>query len=278
VLKPRGEPENGEERWGMIIKIVTSGQTGVEQAAIEAAGRLELPCGGQPTGWHAESGMMAADQWAAGVEGNAVAADGTLLFCRGKLPDFFSGIRRKIVAAPDAWLEIDLGQFGGFRAAEKISGWIVAKQIRVLHVSGSAEDEGRTLYRSVADVLEAVYYLLMMTASPAGFSRTPHLRAVERRDLPTTMAAAVAQLDRHLPLKDRVVIANMTEQELPGLNVALGDYIKENFGLYVGNDDLMTACRFYLRRASVSPDEVAFAILRALWLKLRQTMRLRVIK
>ncbi|MFO7495324.1 MAG: hypothetical protein R6X05_06770, partial [Desulfobacterales bacterium] len=61
-------------------------------------------------------------------------------------------------------------------------------------------------------------------------------------------------------------------------NVALGDYIKETFGLYVGNDDLMTACRFYLRKASVSPDEAAFAILRALWLKLRQSLRLRVIK
>ncbi|MFO7494549.1 MAG: putative molybdenum carrier protein [Desulfobacterales bacterium] len=262
----------------MIVKIVTSGQAGVEQAAIAAAGRLELPCDGQPAGWRAELGMMAADQWAAAVEGNAVLADGTLLFCRGNLPDFFHGIRRKIVAAPDAWLEIDLERIAGFRAAEKISGWIAARQIRVLHVSGSAESEGRSLYRSVADVLEAVYYLLMMTESPAGFSRTPRLRAAERRDLPTTVAAAVEHLDHHLPLKDRVLIANMTEKELPGLNVALGDYIKETFGLYVGNDDLMTACRFYLRKASVSPDEAAFAILRALWLKLRQSLRLRVIK
>ncbi|MCG6905183.1 MAG: putative molybdenum carrier protein [Desulfobacteraceae bacterium] len=262
----------------MIARIVTSGQVGVEQAAIEAAGRLELPCAGQPAGWEAEKGPMAADQWAAAVEGNALAADGTLLFRTTKLPDFFRVIQRKIVASADAWLEIDLKQIAGFRAAEKISGWIAAKKIRVLHVSGSAESENSSLQRSVADVLEAVTYLLMMTESPSGFSRTPRLQAAERRDLPTTVAAAVDHLDRHLPLKDRVLIANMTEKELPGLHLALGDYIKETFGLYVGNDDLMTACRFYLRKASVSPDEASLAILRALWLKLQQTMRLRVVK
>lgn len=262
----------------MIVKIVTSGQVGVEQAAIEAAGRMELPCSGQPSGWDAKLGPMAADQWAATVEENALAADGTLLFRTAKLPDFFRVIQRKIVASADAWLEIDLGQIAGFRAAEKISGWIVAKKIRVLHVSGSAESENSSLQRGIADVLEAVTYLLMMTENPSGFSRTPRLRAAERRDLPTTVAAAVDHLDRHLPLKDRVLIANMTEKELPGLTVALGDYIKETFGLYVGNDDLMTACRFYLRRASVSPDEAAFAILRALWLKLEQSLRLRVVK
>jgi hypothetical protein len=262
----------------MIAKIVTSGQVGVEQAAVEAAGRLELPCAGQPAGWDAEKGPMAADQWAAAVEGNALAADGTLLFSTAKLPDFFRVIQRKIVASADAWLEIDLKQTAGFRAAEKISGWIAAKKIRVLHVSGSAESENSSLQRSVADVLEAVTYLLMMTESPSGFSRTPRLQAAERRDLPTTVAATVEHLDRDLPLKDRVLIANMTEKELPGLHLALGDYIKETFGLYVGNDDLMTACRFYLRKASVSPDEASLAILRALWLKLQQTMRLRVVK
>ena len=262
----------------MIVKIVTSGQVGVEQAAIEAAGRLEIPCAGQPAGWNAGLGPMKADQWAAAVEGNALAADGTLLFQTAKLPDFFRVVQRKIVSSADAWLEIDLGLTAGFRAAEKISGWIAAKKIRVLHVSGSAESENGSLQRSVADVLEAVTYLLMMTESPSGFSRTPRLRAAERRDLPTTVAAAIDHMDRHLPLKDRVLIANMTEKELPGLHLALGDYIKESFGLYVGNDDLVTACRFYLRKASVSPDEASLAILRALWLKLQQTMRLRVVK
>lgn len=262
----------------MILKIVSSGQPGAEQAALEAAARLELPCDGLAAGWQTDLGVMPTDRWAAAVEENAIAADGTLLFSRGKLPDFFIGIRRKLAPANHAWLEIELNQSAGFRAAETISGWVEEEKIRVLHVSGSAGSDSPSLFRSVADILEATYYLLMMKESPGGFARTSRMRSTERRDLPVTVDAAVEYLDRHLPLKDRVLIANMTEKELPGLNAALGDYIKETFGLYVGNTHLMTACRFYLRKASISPDEASFGILRALWLKLRQSLRLRVIK
>ena len=81
-----------------------------------------------------------------------------------------------------------------------------------------------------------------------------------------------------MALKDRVVIANMTHDELVDLNSNLGAYIRNAFRLWSGNRELMESCRFVSKNNKLNVDEASFAIIDAMWEKLRKTHKLKVIK
>jgi hypothetical protein len=79
-------------------------------------------------------------------------------------------------------------------------------------------------------------------------------------------------------LKDKTTIANMAEVELSDLHMNIGEYIRNEFGLWSGNKDLMTSCCFFAKRDKVSEDEASSIIIRELWKRLRETHKLRVIE
>ena len=81
-----------------------------------------------------------------------------------------------------------------------------------------------------------------------------------------------------LTLKDKVLIANMTYDELIDLNSNLGAYIRNAFRLWSGNLELMESCKFAIKDKTINADSASFAIIDILWEKLRKTHRLKVIK
>jgi hypothetical protein len=58
----------------------------------------------------------------------------------------------------------------------------------------------------------------------------------------------------------------------------LGEYIKQNFGLYLDNEPLMASCADMNHLNKMLPDEACIVILRALWQDLRETHKLRLVK
>jgi hypothetical protein len=79
-------------------------------------------------------------------------------------------------------------------------------------------------------------------------------------------------------LKDQVLIANMSEIELPALGRTLGEHIVNRFGLATGNSALRRSCRWVARRPVADEEAAAAVIIHALWKQLRQTHPLRRVK
>jgi len=84
---------------------------------------------------------------------------------------------------------------------------------------------------------------------------------------PKTIQTAVEVLLAELPEKDREAIRIMAEDQLFSLHLNLGNHIRNGFGLWEGNEELLKACCHdtFLRGA----DGASMVIINALWWKLQ---------
>jgi Domain of unknown function (DUF6794) len=97
-------------------------------------------------------------------------------------------------------------------------------------------------------------------------------------DMPRTVDEAVARLTSELPLKDRVAIAKMNKRELSTIHVTLGPHIREQFGFWRGNEELMESCRIRSGRDRFDVATGSAIIIDTMWAKLRQTHTLKAVK
>lgn len=80
------------------------------------------------------------------------------------------------------------------------------------------------MYDATKKLLKAAFQLdLIQSSMPDPQRATPHG--------PATLDEAVKEFISKLTLKDKTLIANMSEEDLPGLYPSLGAYIRERFGL-----------------------------------------------
>jgi len=74
----------------------------------------------------------------------------------------------------------------------------------------------------------------------------------------------------------------MEENQLSSLHITLGEYIRNQFGLWTGNKGLMESCRFVSKKYDIHYDlgegDASALIIRELWRELRETHSLRVVK
>jgi hypothetical protein len=70
----------------------------------------------------------------------------------------------------------------------------------------------------------------------------------------------------------------MSHVELPNLQLTLGGYILNNFGLLAGNWELMRSCRAQAGNIFQHDEDAVAVIIDALWEKLKKTHKLRVVK
>ena len=115
----------------MVKKIISGGQTGADQAALDAAIELGIPHGGWiPKGRKTENGElpdnyelreMPTSSYSKRTEQNAIDSDGTLIISHGKLTggSFFTMEMAKKHRRP--CLHVDLSKSNAFEAARKIN-------------------------------------------------------------------------------------------------------------------------------------------------------------
>ena len=97
--------------------------------------------------------------------------------------------------------------------------------------------------------------------------------------LPRNVEEVVGILYRDLPVKDRVIMARLSEEELDSsVYLALANSIRREFGLYSGNDHLINSCSEYLGRDYDSFEDPAMVIIKELWKKTRGKYHLRLVK
>jgi hypothetical protein len=277
----------------MIRKIISSGRTGVELAALDVAIKLGLAHGGwAQRGMHNEAGAIEkryglteviALGFKKAMEENVLNSDGTLLISRGEKTVESQYAVEMALRHKRQFLHVDLNQHSAFEAASLISSWVSMNHVLVAFVTGPTDRQDPKIYSQGKKILETAFYLEFVKTGLHPNQQQEKDDLIDladegKSDFPQSVDEAVHQLKIALPLKDRTVMANMQADELNHLKTGLGEYIKHKFGLYANNSKLIESCARHGNLEKPIPDEVCAIILRALWQDLRSTHKLRVIK
>lgn len=272
----------------MIRKIISGGQTGADQAALDAAIKLGIPHGGWiPKGRLTERGTlpdkyklteMPDPSYAARTEQNVIDSNGTIIISHGPLSEGSEYTRQMAIKHHRPWLHIDLNQTPAFKSATLINSWINSNNLEILNVAGPRASKDNQIYAAVLKLVESVHYLQVLQNSKpeAGDFRKHNQGAFNK--MPQTVNEAVEILIGQLPLKQKTTIANMAESELIQLNASLGRYILNKFGLWAGNEKLAESCLTKVNYPLHNEDDAAAVIVKELWRKLKYTHKLRIIK
>ncbi len=263
----------------MIKKIISGGHEGVEQAALDMAIKLDIPHGGWipdgcrnafPQKYHLKETAAADDLGC--KKKNIKFSDGTLfLFQKGHDLNLIRQLAKDLQKPFHA---VDFRRESKFDSALNICKWIVNHGIGTLNVSGEIAPRGSKIYNDAMDVLESAVYLCHIEYdAPLSVELL-----MTGNKLPKTLDEAVDLLVSELPLKDSVVIANMTLSELGSLNATLGKYIRDSFDLWNQNASLLASCRKAAEGENLKVENVSMVIIQSLWEKLKKTHRLRIIK
>ena len=265
----------------MLTKIISGGQTGADQGALDAAIKLGIPYGGWiPKGRKTQEGplpekyqlieMPTAD-YAKRTMKNVVESDGTLILSHGDLTggSKFTEEHAKTMERP--CLVIDFNQTNMFQAAMKAADWIRKSGIRILNVAGPRASHDPKIYNATLDLICSIYQLDKIHDYMPSLGKPTDVP-------PRTVEEAVDALIKEMSLKDCAQIANMAEIELNSLNVYWGHYIRNNFRLLAGNAALIESCRLISGEGDINVEKASQIIIDELWKKLTKTHQLRLVR
>jgi hypothetical protein len=273
----------------MFKKIISSGQSGADRAALDVAIKLNIPHGGWASeGELAVDGSMSAkyrlretrsSSNEVQAELNVVDSDGTLIMTRGPLNRILAYVREAAARHQKPWLYVDLSESDAFHAAFEIESWLLRNNIEVLNVAGPRDGSDSDLYQATKSILEVVSHLMRF-----GIKLPPYVPFVDfkkRLDpsrLPKEVDDVVELLMSDLTLKDKVKIARLTAEDLQGLSSDLVQTIKTEFRLDSGNEELLRSCKEARGNGDPSAEEAADVIIQCLLSRIRQDYRTRVVK
>lgn len=265
----------------MIKKIISGGQTGADQAALDTAIKWNIPHGGWvPRGRLTEAGRlsdkydmqeMPTSSYPARTEQNVIDSDGTLIISHGPLTDGSKYTREMAWKHAKPFLHINLNEIDSSRAAGHVHEWIIKSKIESLNVAGPRSSNDPSIYQAVMHILTIVIVMdfIEIKISPSQ-KKLPFK--------PVSLDKAVNMISSKMSLRERCYIANMVKAELIYLDITLGDYIRKTFGMNSGHEDLLQECRKILGRNDITDDDTANIIITELWNRLRKTHALRVVK
>lgn len=148
----------------MLKKIISSGRTGVDQAAVDSAIRMGIPYGG----WlykedelenenilaNYKFGEITAASDVKALEKNVKESDGTLIISRGALTCDINFTREMLIKYNKQMLHIDLTLHRNLlEAAFMVSSWIKIKKIEILNVTGPRSSEDANIYIEALAIL-----------------------------------------------------------------------------------------------------------------------------
>jgi len=98
------------------------------------------------------------------------------------------------------------------------------------------------------------------------------------RQLPCTVEQVVELLFDDLSLRDKVVMAKLTEYDLDSVLYAIvAKPIRKEFGIYNGNTELLESCCRYIGKKYKSYEDPVMVIIKELWKKSKKTHLLHLV-
>jgi hypothetical protein len=271
----------------MIEKIISGGQTGADQAALDAAIKLGTPHGGWiPKGCLTEDGPlsdkynlieMPTESYPERTKKNISESDGTLILSRGRLTGGSEFTEEQALKYGKPVVHIDLSSVTPFAAAVLINDWIVDYDIKVMNVAGPRASKDSKIYQSTLDIIESVLFLC--------FSENNFMhRAIKwddeehPSDLPKTVDEAAADIINGMDLRDRSMLANLSEDDLMSLQLTLGLYIKQRMEVWSVNETLKESCIQVCKEEGLDESNLSAVIFKRVWGRLKKTHKLRVVE
>jgi hypothetical protein len=274
----------------MLKKIISGGQIGADQAALDAAIKYNFPHGGWiQKGRKTQMGIlpdkynlkeMSVSGFKERIEQNVTGSDGTVIIFHGNLSGGADYSQKMTERHKQPCLIIDLNETPAIMASSEINTWIIENDIEVMNVTGSRSSEDSDIYRDTVYIIQDVISLGMVKAKSG-----EHVTDYDRKDYikivpmpPKTVDEAVEKMISDLDLESKVKIANMDLNNLTSVHFELYTYFENVFGVWHGNKELLADCRAISGELIRSEEEATFVILKALWERLGGTHTLRVVK
>ncbi|MFW5640836.1 MAG: putative molybdenum carrier protein [Thermodesulfobacteriota bacterium] len=275
----------------MLKKIISGGQRGADQAALDAAIKYNFPHGGWIQKGRRIKGGVLPDKYELKempipgykdrIERNVMDSDGTAIFSHGMLTGGADYSLQMVQKHQRPGLHVDLKKTPATLASSKLNAWAMENLIKVLNIAGSRVSEDSAIYGDTMHIVENTILLSLMNAE-SGETLSDYNRK-ELLDhlpiLPETVDEAVDQALSGLTAKDQMKIARAELDDLlddPEANLPNG--IGRYSDRWSGNTKLLVSCRTASDEDVYGDDEVRAVIIRRIWTKLRQGGMLRVVQ
>jgi hypothetical protein len=89
------------------------------------------------------------------------------------------------------------------------------------------------------------------------------------KNLPQTVEQAVDRLLPDMSLNNEIRLATMKADDLTDLHLSLGNYIRNSFGLWTGNEALLESCCMVSGNQNLHVDDASMVIITELWKKIK---------
>lgn len=146
-----------------IEKVISGGQTGADQGALDAAIALGVPHGGWiPKGRKTEIGQlpkkyhlkeMVSSSYPKRTEKNVLDSNGTLILTHGRLTGGSSLTKKYAVQHGLPWLHVNLEKISIAEATAMVRTWATENKIKVLNVAGSRESKSPGIHDATHAIL-----------------------------------------------------------------------------------------------------------------------------
>jgi putative molybdenum carrier protein len=273
----------------MIKKIISGGQVGAGQGALDVAIKYGIPHGGWiQKGRKTQSGIlspkyhlkeMSTASFKNRIEQNVIDSHGSVIITHGPLTGGADYCLKMAQKHGRPCLHIDLNTVSEFTAASRLNAWIKENDIEILNVNGSKASEDSSIYKDTMDIIESAVVLGLVKTHSAGqwLDRKKDDTPEEPLPAPASVDEAVGQLIVDMPLKVRVSIANMEKEDLESLNSTLGVSIQNRILIKDVDGKLFASCLSVSGKDKLDGGGAAFVIIEKLWEKLQKTHRMRII-
>jgi hypothetical protein len=271
----------------MIKKIISGGQVGADQGALDVAIKYGIPHGGWiqkgrktqngilPPKYHLKE--MSTASFKDRIEQNVIDSHGSIIITRGTLAGGADYCLKMAQKHGRTCLHIDLNTLSEFTAASRLNAWIKENDIEVLNVNGSRASEDSGIYKDTMDIIESAVVLGLVKTPPAGQWKDRKKEDTSEEPLPASVDEAVGRIIVDMPLKDRVRIANMERKALESLNSTLGISIQKRIFKNDGDGKLFALCLSVSGKDKLDGSGAAFVIIEKLWEKLQKTHSIRIV-
>ncbi len=269
----------------MLERIISGGQTGADQAALDTALKYNISYGGWiPQGRKTEAGplpsryrmsVMPTSDYRDRTLQNILDSQGTAVLYHGRLMGGSRLTRELAKIQNKPCIAVNLVTHDPLEAALMLQAFVKDWNIGVLNVAGPRASHDPDIYMDVKMVLEILVYLLFLEKE----IDWPHDMALDVDPVfPDSVDAAVSQVMADLSLKSKTAVARLDPSDIQMVYFSWVDALRYRLGLDTGNTALVDACRKDADAAYFTVEDAVMAIVKAVKSACEQVCRLRVVQ